>query len=599
MSQNETYKIYINDRNYTSWEIFETEQFKKIDILKIKPDFNPIHEKIFSNDVFSIINNKVVIVHSTVKLSTSIPGILIIKGAKTYGRKNNKLLYKCIPDDTRIPSFLIPYEIKHVGFSKLFVNLYITFNFCDWENNHPTGTIHQVIGNVDILDNYYEYQLYCKSLNASIQKFYKDTNKKLENKSHDDLITNIKEKYPFIEDRTGDDWTIFTIDPPKSLDFDDGFSISNLNNDYNNNIVKISIYISNVTIWLDMLNLWDSFSRRISTIYLPDKKRPMLPTILSDCLCSLQEKVTRIAFVMDIFVKEDEIIDIKYSNCFIKVFKNYCYEEISLLENSHYNKLFNITKKISKKYKYINNVRNSHELVCYLMILMNYHCANKLLFHKTGIFRSTIIKKEINIPEYLPEDIAKFMKIWNSGCGQYIDGSEIGSNNENDENDENYENDENSDKIIRHDMLDLDAYIHITSPIRRLVDLLNIIKFQQVTNIIELSENSDIFYKKWLNELEYINTTMRSIRKLQTDCKLLDICVNTPSIMEKEYKGYLFDKICRNDGLFQFIVYLPELNLSSRITLRDNFDNFDNKKFKLYLFNDEDSLKKKIRLNLL
>ena len=36
--------------------------------------------------------------------------------------------------------------------------------------------------------------------------------------------------------------------------------------------------------------LWRSFTKRVSTIYLPDKKRPMLPTILSDCLCSLQEK---------------------------------------------------------------------------------------------------------------------------------------------------------------------------------------------------------------------------------------------------------------------------------------------------------------------
>ena len=65
---------------------------------------------------------------------------------------------------------------------------------------------------------------------------------------------------------------------------------------------------------MDVLNLWDSFSQRISTIYLPDRKRPMLPTILSDCLCSLQEKTTRIAFTMDIFIKDGAIIDTKYSN---------------------------------------------------------------------------------------------------------------------------------------------------------------------------------------------------------------------------------------------------------------------------------------------
>ena len=69
--------------------------------------------------------------------------------------------------------------------------------------------------------------------------------------------------------------------------------------------------------------------------------------------------------------------------------------------------------------------------------------------------------------------------------------------------------------------------------------------------------------------------------------------------MDKEYNGFVFDKLIRNDGLYQFIVFLPELKLASRITLRDNIENFSTRKFKLYLFNDEDSFKKKIRLHLL
>jgi exoribonuclease R len=148
-------------------------------------------------------------------------------------------------------------------------------------------------------------------------------------------------------------------------------------------------------------------------------------------------------------------------------------------------------------------------------------------------------------------------------------------------------------------MLDMDAYIHITSPIRRLVDLLNMIKLQSVLGLVSLSENVDKFYDKWLRDLDYINVTMRSIRKVQCDCTLLDLCHNNPEVMEKEYNGYLFDKISRNDGLYQFIVFLPELKLSSRITMRENYDNFDCRKFKLYLFNDEEKFKRKIRLNML
>ena len=576
----ELYKIYVNDRNYSSWEVFETHNFQKVD-MKIEPN----ESKLFSNDVFSFINdntgkNTVEIVHSSIRSTSNMPAVLMINGNKTYGRgKNGKLLYKCVPDDFRLPPFLVPYEIKNVGFSKVFINLYVTFNFVEWSDKHPIGVLTNVIGPVDILDNFYEYQLYCKSLNASIQKFQKDTTKAIGKSDHEDFINSVKVKFPCIEDRTNvKDWYVFTIDPPKSQDFDDGFSIRC----GEDGIQQLSIYIANVTIWLDVLNLWDSFSQRISTIYLPDKKRPMLPTILSDCLCSLQEKVTRVAFVMDVFIKDNAIIGVKYSNCLIKVARNFCYEDSSLLRNEKYTSLLDITQNLSKKNRYINGVKNSHDVVCYLMILMNYYCATEMLKHNTGIFRSTIMKRECSVPDSVPEDVSKFIKIWNSASGQYIDGSKIAS----------------SDASIRHELLDMDAYIHITSPIRRLVDLLNMIKLQSAIGLITLSENTDKFYDKWLRDLEYINVTMRSIRKVQCDCTLLDLCANNVDVLNKEYDGYVFDKINRNDGLFQYIVFLPELKLSSRITLRDDFENFGCRKFKLFLFNDEESFKRKIRLHL-
>ena len=579
-----TYKIHINDRNYASWDVFNMDKLNKVTI-----DINPIENKLFTNDVFTICNNNVIkILHSSVRSGPSIPGVLILDGNKTYGREkkndqiknnakiNNKLLYKCIPDDVRLPCFLVPYEIKSMGFSKIFKNLYVTINFHEWNDKHPTAKLDNVIGPVNVLDNFYEYQLYCKSLNASIQKFQKDTIKSLENSSQEGVIETIVKRYPNIEDRTNQTfWNIITIDPPNSVDYDDGFSVVTLEN----GTKQLSIYIANVTVWMDVLNLWNSFSRRISTIYLPDKKRPMLPTILSDSLCSLHENVRRVAFVMDIFISEGSIIDIKFCNALIKVSKNYTYEDEKMLADKNYLNIFEVAQNLSKNYKYINNVRNSHELVCYFMILMNFHCAKELIKHKTGIFRSTIIKRDFNVPDFVPEEVAKFIKIWNSASGQYIDGSEIVD--------------------TRHELLDVDAYIHITSPIRRLVDLLNMIKFQISINLTNLSENATKFYISWVNELEYINTTMRSIRKVQCDCSLLDLCHNEPTVMEEEYEGYLFDKINRNDGLYQYIVYLPKLKLSSRITLRDNYDNFINKNFKLYLFDDEERFKRKIRLHIL
>lgn len=572
------YKILVSDRNYEKWEIFDTTKFDKVDV-----NIQPFENKLFSNDIFQLDDqNNISIIHSSIRNVVSIPGVLILNGNKTYGRENKtnskqgKLLYKCIPDDVRIPEFLVPYELKNIGFSKVFQNMYVTFNFSEWTDKHPMGKLDNVIGPVDILENFYEYQLYCKSLHASIQKFQKDAKKTIQNKSYEEIIENIKDTYPNIQDRTDKTkWNIITIDPLNSQDFDDGFSVIDLDDERK----QLSIYISNVTIWLDVLNLWSSFSRRISTIYLPDKKRPMLPTILSDCLCSLQQNVKRIAFVMDIIVDNEDICEIHYNNAIINVNKNYVYEDPKLLGDKTYHHILNITQIISKntKYKYMNHIKNSHDIVCYLMILMNYHCAKTLLETKTGIFRTTIVNKNIVVPDNLPDDVNKFIKIWNSASGQYMNGNEI----------------ENT----RHEMLNIDAYIHITSPIRRLVDLLNMIKIQKRTSI-ELTEKAEIFYEKWLNELDYINTTMRTIRKVQCECSLLDLCHNQPEIMDKEYQGYLFDKINRNDGLFQYIIYLPELKLTSKITLREHYDHFQMEYFKLYLFNNEDKFKKKIRLHL-
>jgi hypothetical protein len=122
-----SYKIYVNDRSYTSWEVFDTNNFNKITL-----DINPIESKLLSNDVFTVNkDNTVNLVHSSVRSGPAMPAVLILAGNKTYGRQHKlqegqsytkkrsdmaggKLLYKCIPDDMRLPEFLVPYEMKNI-----------------------------------------------------------------------------------------------------------------------------------------------------------------------------------------------------------------------------------------------------------------------------------------------------------------------------------------------------------------------------------------------------------------------------------------------------------------------------------------------------
>ena len=61
---------------------------------------------------------------------------------------------------------------------------------------------------------------------------------------------------------------------------------------------------------------------------------------------------------------------------------------------------------------------------------------------------------------------------------------------------------------------------------------------------------------------------MRAIRKVQTQCTLLELCINNPNIQNTIYDGYVFDKFERNDGMVQYIVYVDSLKLVLRITSR-------------------------------
>ena len=572
--QQMSYKILFS--NQTDYLIYNTSNFERV----VLNNFTPTH--LFTNDIFSFDNDTVSLLQSSMRNET-ISGVLCLHNNKTYGRtKNNRTLYKFIPDDKRLPPFLVPYDIKTLGFCKVLINHYVVVKFSEWTDKHPHGIITVNIGPVNIIDNFYEYQLYCKSLNASIQKFNKDTSNSLKNTSHDDCIKNAIQQYENIENRCS--WKIFTIDPSNTADFDDGFSIKPIINSAGATTgYFLSIYITNVSICMDYLQLWESFSMRISTIYLPNKKRPMLPTVLSECLCSLISGHKRVAFTMDIEIDTAyEIVDISYKNCHVQVFKNFVYEEYALLGNKEYQLLLDVTQNLSKKYKYINNVRNSHDVVTYLMILMNYHSAKRMMVHKNGVFRTSVLTKSQPTNKQLPEDIQQFIKIWNSTSCQYVDLSKVGVDND-----------------VTHDLLEMDAYIHITSPIRRLVDLLNIIIFQKNTGMIKLSEKAEQFYEKWINEIEYINVTMKAIRKVQNNCHLLDLCINNPETMDKNYEGYLFDKMLRNDGLYQYIVYIPEIKLTYRINLHENIEYGEKRMFTMFLFSDEDSLKKKIRLQII
>lgn len=564
------YRIQINDRKYTKYDIFD-ENNQIIENLALCP----IKSKLFSGDHFLYdpsSNSLAELLFSNVRNKTQYAGVLDLSQFVSKTKKG-KPLYKCIPDDIRLPVFLIPYQ-PFIGFSKNSIDKYVLFHFDHWLYNHPYATLINTLGNIDDLSVFYEYQLYCKNLHISIKNFTSETNKKIENQNKHDLLIKEIEKNPdymiFNRKKTHH---VFSIDPLGSLDFDDAFSIQKISPSQ----IEISVYIANVFLWLENLNLWDSFSNRVSTIYLPDRKRPMLPTILSDSLCSLQEGNTRFAFTMDIIydkIQKKIIGTPNFSNTAIQLYKNYIYDESLLLKNPHYLELLEITREVKSK-----GIEDSHDVVGYWMIYMNQACGQYMAENKIGIFRSVIHRaNEFPPPNigHIGQNTRRVIDQWGNTAGQYIRFSE---------------------NMIGHQIMNIASYIHITSPIRRLVDLLNQIEITRHVGIIpKISTQCIDFFEKWTGQIDYINQSMRLIRKVQEDCEILCKCTSRPELLDQEHKGILFDKTKKNDGFYNYMVYLEDVGILSKIVTYEELDEYTYMTFRLFLFKGEDKIKRKIRV---
>lgn len=562
----QTYQLHIQDRNYTNWNLYD---LSNNSIIENREQCNPLTNKLFHDDIIEIKDNCITKV-SGLDNKMTIPGVLILEGNKTFGRTPNKkrLYYRCIPDNKNYPAFLVPYDIK-IGFSKHQQNKYILFKYDNWNGKHPFGELTEVLGDVDNLEVFYEYQLYCKDLHRSIKKLTNQTTTSIKNVP---IIENILQNPNYqIEDRTNE--FVFSIDPNGSKDFDDAFSIETQDDVY-----KVSVYIANVYIWMEELDLWKHLTDRVSTIYLPDKKRPMLPLILSDSLCSLQENELRIALAMDIYFDKNgnllEDREIGYKNVVVKTRKNYVYEEKKLLKNNNYKEMMHLTKLLKP------TVQDSHELVEYWMIRMNKEVGKSLKKKECGVFRQAIYKNDTNETYTdLDDNTSRLIRSWNNTDCKYV----------------LYDD----DVVLRHDMMDVGEYVHITSPIRRIVDLLNQIILSSSEQLINgRSINANQFLEKWVTNMDGLNQNMKTIRKVQTDCQVLERCTNSPELLGESHECILFGKTEHYEGIYSYIVYLTNVNIITRIKSKKEYQDLSKHICKLFVFSDEDNLKNKIKCEL-
>jgi len=142
-------------------------------------------------------------------------------------------------------------------------------------------------------------------------------------------------------------------------------------------------------------------------------------------------------------------------------------------------------------------------------------------------------------------------------------------------------------------------YVHVTSPIRRMVDLLNqIILAASEQLVTERSHTANQFLDKWLENINGLNKDMKTIRKVQTDCQLLERCTNNPELLDDIHECVLFGKMEIQEGVYSYVVYLTNMNILTRIKSKEEYTDLSKHICKLFVFSDEDNIKNKIKCEL-
>ncbi|MFT5698215.1 MAG: exoribonuclease-2 [Desulforhopalus sp.] len=138
-----------------------------------------------------------------------------------------------------------------------------------------------------------------------------------------------------------------TIDGPTTLDFDDALTIEKQDNNY-----LVGIHISDVSHYVQPGDpLFLEAMKRGTSIYFPESQIPMLPRHLSQGVCSLIQDEIRAAFsFMVLLSPEAEVLKVRIFPSIIKVKRRLTYEEVDkMLDSDKEIKLFNMLRQKLRK----------------------------------------------------------------------------------------------------------------------------------------------------------------------------------------------------------------------------------------------------------
>jgi exoribonuclease-2 len=304
-------------------------------------------------------------------------------------------------------------------------------------------------------------------------------------KNATDLVDRHKDTADFKGGLDLTDLSAITIDGQSTLDFDDAISIEDKGDHY-----RLGVHVADVGHFIKKEDITDKEAvNRGSSIYMPDRKLPMLPSCLAENLCSLIAGEVRPAISIIIKLSRSaEIINYEIVSSLVKVKRQLTYYDVNTIANEDHEVL--ILHDIAKKFREkrlkqgaiqislpdinvwldngkvnvtkINRESPGRMLVSEIMIMANWLMAEFLMKHDMpAIFRSQAEPRE---RLYKGEKGTLFQNwMQRKFLSRFI----------------------LSPEAEKHSGLGLSAYVTATSPIRKYFDL---ITQRQLRGILGLEE---------------------------------------------------------------------------------------------------------------
>jgi hypothetical protein len=208
---------------------------------------------------------------------------------------------------------------------------------------------------------------------------------------------------------------------------------------------------------------------------------------------------------------------------------------------------------------------------------MNLIVGQELISRGRGIFRQAQMDlgKIHTVPPNIPESVAHTIQLIQSANASYVEfNSEL--------------------PAPIHEILNVDSYLHVTSPIRRIVDIINMRFLQQALN---LSLNSYDKTSSW--SVEKINSQTQSIKRVQNKSRQLDI-ITSRLDPDEVLEGWVCGIHLGTFDTQSTQVYIPKYGLQVQIkTCVDLLEIYSKCNVKLYLFVNADTLAKKVQAEII